>query len=158
MLSLYFSYKILYKINNNTECILCKVKKQHSITYIPNQMIKNNPLIHLSPGKAIDNSCFFVCHHFILEINKCIRNNNKFNIVFDFDMYSFSRMLFDTELAFKLSTILQDIYYYRLETIYLIDAPFYIKPLLQMMKNMFSDTIYKKMQHITRQEYIELLD
>lgn len=146
-----------YNINVCNECILCKNTKHHSITYNPHKLINNNPFIHLSPGKAIDNTDFFVCRHFILEIDKCIHDYKSFSIVFDFDNYCFTRMITHTDIAYDLSTILQESYNTRLHTIYLIDAPFYIKPLLQMMKNMFKDTIYKKIKHITQIDYLRMI-
>lgn len=150
-------HRDFYNIDRCNECILCRNTKEHSITYNTNKIINNKPFIHLSPGKAIDNTSFFVCQHFILEIDKCIRDHKSFSLVFDFESYCFMRMLSDMELAFNLSTILQEAYNTRLDTIYLIDAPFYIKPLLQMMKNMFPDTIYKKIKHITEINYLQMV-
>lgn len=146
-----------YNIDICNECILCNHTKQHSITYNANKLIHNTPFIHISPGKAVDNTSFFVCQHFILEIDKCLCNHNRFSIVFDFEMYYVTRMLSDMEIAYNLSTILQEVYNAKLDSIYLIDAPFYIKPLLQMMKHMFPNTIYKKINHITQTEFVRMV-
>ncbi len=148
---------IVNNTNNMNECILCRVSKQHSITYKKNHYIDNNGILYLSPGKAKDTTTFFVCQHFIIEIDKCLRDNNRFSIVFDFEEYSIAKMLENTEIAHSLSTILQELYYDRLDTIYLVDSPFYISPLLSMLQMFFENTVYTKIKMITKEEYQCLL-
>lgn len=151
-------YRDFYKVNHCNRCIICRKTKKHSMEYRSNETINNKAIIYLSPGNAIDNETFFICHHFILEIDKCINEHNNFSLVFDFNNYSFTSMIRDTETAYNLSKILQNLYNSRLDTIYLIDSPFYIKPLLQMMKTMFHDSIYKKIKHITQIDYLHLIN
>jgi hypothetical protein len=142
-----------YNVDKINECILCRVTKHHSILYVKHTMIDNNAIIYLSPGKAKDTTTFFVCQHFILEIDKCLRENQRFSIVFDFDEYSISKMLENTEIAHSLSTILQNLYNETLDTIYLVDSPFYITPLLSMVQTFFKNSVYEKIKMITKEQY-----
>lgn len=146
-----------YNADRLDECIVCKISKKHSIIYKPNQSINNNKLIYLSPGKAIDTTTFFVCQHFILEVDKCLRENNRFSILFSFEDYTFSKMLENNEIAKSLSTIIHELYYNMLDSIYLVDPPFYISPLLTLVKNIYSNTVYSKIKIITKKQYHKLL-
>lgn len=132
-------YKNEYQYSPNRSCSLCFNNKVHSIEYKQTTL---EELILMSPGKAEDHSNFYVCQHFITELDKC---NGDFSIVFNFDDYTIKQMISNTNLAFNLSTILKDCYYDRLCNIYLIEPPFFLSPMLKMMETFFSDTIYNKM-------------
>jgi hypothetical protein len=134
-------HKEKYGVDNINQCILCTKKRVHTIEYREN-------IIYMTPGKAINNSVYFVCQHFLIELDNCLKNTERFSIVFNFDEYTFGRMLTDMSIAMNLSTILKECYYERLDTIYLIDSPSYLSPMLLMMEKMFNDSIYNKMERI----------
>lgn len=142
------SYKKEYCVVNNRECSLCRTKKVHSMKYDTNIMIENTPIIRITPGKAIDNTNFYVCQHFIIEIEKCLKKHNYFSIVFDFEDYNFTKMISNMNIAYNLSSILQDCYNERLKYIYLVKPPGYISPMITMMQNIFHNSIYNKIKNI----------
>lgn len=142
----FIQYREKYNIKDGfNECMLCVRKKLHSIEY---RKIQDKTILYISPGNAIDNTTYNVCRHFMLEIMKCLERNERFSIVFDFENYGLTKMIMDMENAYELSMILQELYYDRLECIYLIEPPFYIKPLLSMVQSMFENTIYRKIKNV----------
>lgn len=176
-LSNYTPYNIYNKINTITgtrikydipyinKCSLCKMNnKVHSINYYKSMKVNNTPVIFMTPGDATDTSQYYVIQHLIIEFDKCMEyvnietNINKFSIIFNFENYTLDKMVKDMKLAYNLSLIIQDLYYERLEYIYLIDAPLFIAPMLSMMKKMFKNSIYKKIIRITKQKFENILN
>lgn len=157
-----------YNINKRFTCSLCDIEKVHSMEYKKNTLFHNTPIIYITPGLAKDHSVFYVCQHFIVEVDKCIndkkvninnhKTSNKFSIVFDFTSYQMKYVLSNLKVAYHLSSLLQECYPERLDTIYLIDPPSYIKPLLSMMKKMFRTSLYQKMRTITQNEYHSIIE
>jgi len=141
-----FKHKEKYHLDKITQCVLCREKRVHTIEYREN-------IIYMTPGKAINNSVYFVCQHFLIELETCLKYTERFSIVFNFDDYTFRRMITDMSIAIKLSTILKECYYERLDTIYLIDTPSYLSPMILMMEKLFNDSIYNKMKCITNIEF-----
>lgn len=143
-----------YKVPYITTCSLCDITKVHSMEYLTNRKTKKgSSIIYITPGRASDHSVFYVCQHFILEVDKATKERHKFSVVFDFDNYQLKHVLSNLNIAFHLSSILKQCYPERLDMIYLIEPPSYIKPLLTMMKKMFRTSLYQKMLSITYEEY-----
>jgi len=156
-----FKYEIPY-INS---CSLCNINIVHTIHYDNSMRIDNKPIVFMTPGNAIDNSKYYLVQHLIIELDKCIEDiinididTTKFSIVFNFENYTLGKMIKDMGLAYELSLILHDLYYDRVEYIYLIDAPLFMTPMLSMMKKMFKNSIYKKIVRISKYDYEGLIN
>lgn len=132
------------KIINNSDatlnCELCVNKKVHSIYYDNSKAI-----ITMCPGMAIDNSSFYVCQHFILEVDKCLVENERFSIVIDLSNYKLHHAFSNMIVAYSLSDVIQKCYNERLDHIYIINSPSYISPMIAMVKKFFHNSIYQKL-------------
>lgn len=132
------------KIINNSDallnCELCVNKKVHSIHYDNSKAI-----ITMRPGMAIDHSSFYVCQHFILEVDKCLVENERFSIVIDLSNYKLYHAFSNMAVAYNLSDIIQKCYNERLDHIHIINSPSYISPMISMVKKFFHNSIYKKL-------------
>lgn len=143
-----------YKNGEMRLCDLCmkSSKMVHSIFLnkgVGKGTNKKTKTIHISPGNAEDHSTYYVCQHFILSIEDLIRCDevgDTFKITFDFENYTLKQSILNTKLAIELCRILNECYFYRLEKIELINPPFYIKPILVMIKKLFANRLYQKIK------------
>jgi hypothetical protein len=122
------------------KCELCVNKKVHSIQYD-----KSKASITMRPGLAIDHSSFYVCQHFILEVDKCLVENERFSIVIDLSNYTLRHAFSNMTVAYSLSDVIQKCYNERLDHIYIINSPSYISPMIAMVKKCFHNSIYQKL-------------
>lgn len=151
-----------YSVRYHNICELCRDKGVHSMnydsqksilindTYISNT-IQNEPFILMCPGEALNHDIYYICQHFMLEVDKCLTENLTFSIVFDFNKYTFGQMVLDMNIAVELSNILYKCYYNRLISILLVEPPNFLSPMISLMKSLFSNSIYIKMQSISRE-------
>ena len=137
------NYNIPKIINNSDftpKCELCVNKKVHSI-----QCDNSKAIITMRPGIAIDHSSFYVCQHFILEVDKCLLENERFSIVIDLSNYTLYHTFSNMAVAYNLSDIIQKCYIERLDHINIINSPSYISPMITMVKKCFYNSIYQKL-------------
>lgn len=157
-----------YSVRYHNICELCNIERVHSISYDPQKSIlknntylsnsiQNEPYILMCPGNAINHDIYYICQHFMLEVDTCLTENPSFSIIFDFKNYTFGQMMLDMNIAIELSNILYKCYYNRLTSIYLVEPPNFLSPMISIMKTLFSNSIYIKMQSITREKIKKII-
>lgn len=145
--------KLIYykkKFNAINECELCKNNIVHSIVYRGETNIndeKNNidkicGVIYIEPANATNIDYYYVCQHFLLELDKCLKENENMIIIFNMRNIKTKDYIEHIKIAYHMYKILQDCYKKDLINIYVsnLSAP------IELFTRFFSFSFNKKIK------------
>lgn len=115
------------------ECQICKKDIVHSINYKGNtnkinhsNILNSNTnissssigVIYIEPANATNLNYYDVCHHFLIELDKCLRENEYFTLIFNMRNTKMKDYIKHLQIAYNIYKILKDCYMDELKNIY----------------------------------------
>lgn len=158
-------YKNKYKSFHNI-CDLCKDKKVHSITYdkdykiytkhmndinkykniielfdVENLIDNDIGIIYIEPSKATNMDYYYICQHFMIEVEKCIINRKKFILFINMNDIKMKDQYQNMIISYYLYQIIIKCYMSELSFIYVSNLSLPLKAFTRYFSNIFTDKI-----------------